>query len=265
MVVFRDITPNPANAGLPNPVNLCDVTSYVMTADAPTDNATVRWKVVTGSVWFESFNNLADGTVAGVPPTSWTITDSSPGNTNTFEVRDHRFEAGGTRGEAIINTQVINIAPFASIDISVDVANNSTGQFEGADYVQVYYILDGGPPTLFAVNGNNTGDFPNNIVASQTGLSGATLEIEIRIRNSADNEIHYINDIFVYETPSGALPTFTDETSPTTTVNGLLQGENKFMWEVTSQYGLCGITVDSLIINRGPVRSGGCRTGSVIM
>ena len=78
----------------------------------------------------------------------------------------------------------------------ISVELSESGSMEGSDYVEVYYILDGGSETLFEHNGRTDDDF-SQTEAFQDSLQGNTVQIVIRIRNNSGSEYHYIDYVEV--------------------------------------------------------------------
>jgi hypothetical protein len=92
----------------------------------------------------------------------------------------------------------IEISGFKDVKISVDISENSN--LEASDYIQLQYSLDGGVWTNFDVNGYRNNEF-TSAVATQSGLSGSTLRIQIIMYNNADAERYFADNIFVTGTP----------------------------------------------------------------
>jgi hypothetical protein len=91
-------------------------------------------------------------------------------------------------------------------------AGGGGGTLEAGDSIKVFYSLNGGPKTLFSVNGQQSNDFNATISAAQNGLIGNTIQIFVRIRfdaNSPNNETYRIDEINV------ANNTFVPNSSPT--------------------------------------------------
>ena len=77
------------------------------------------------------------------------------------------------------------------------------------DFVQVQYSIDGGAWTNFSTNGLIYDDF-STATASQTGLSGNTLRLQIIFSNAGES--YYADNISVTGTPPVS-PTVTDPTN----------------------------------------------------
>ena len=67
---------------------------------------------------------------------------------------------------------------------------------ESDDYIRAYYRLDEGPETIFKVNGDKTGEF-SYAIASQSDLSGKSLQLIVKVKNDDFNEKHFFDNVFV--------------------------------------------------------------------
>ena len=156
------------------------------------------------TIWEEDFSSYPDLTIDDSP--RWTLITTPDINTdftNTtlatykshFWVSSGDLEARDTNGnEQIFETENIDISSYVNVNIDINVSQ--TGIAENTDYINSYYVLDGGAETLFATNGQLNANFVSQTV-SQTGLNGSTLKIVLRVNNSAQTEFHYINNILV--------------------------------------------------------------------
>ncbi|MBL7941347.1 MAG: hypothetical protein JNM00_01185, partial [Flavobacteriales bacterium] len=113
------------------------------------------------------------------------------GGGGTFSVQNNEFKASDTDAEAIWSSSVIDISGQGSACISLDVWESGT--LESGDYLKAYYKLDGGSEVLIS---NFTDDFGSATI-SQCGLAGNTLQIIVKIKNSASDEKHYIDNVKV--------------------------------------------------------------------
>jgi len=165
-------------------------------------------------IWSEDFESYSVGTgyvssegealVSGDYSdlfSKWTLdvsaSDFSHSNTHfkVNEVYSNRFfEAGKVKEEVVCTSELIPISGY--VDVVVEVSVSEVGQHEDDDYVKLYYKLDGGSETLFSNHGENFDDF-TSLIASQTGLSGTTLQIIIKAKNNANPEKLRFDDIIV--------------------------------------------------------------------
>ncbi|HXH19993.1 MAG TPA: SprB repeat-containing protein, partial [Chitinophagales bacterium] len=145
------------------------------------------------TLYSENFT-YSNGTTQGSGnPAKWTR------NTNgftptTFSVQTNQFQFTNTTGEVIWLSQVFPITGWLSVSASVDLPASTN--MEAADYLRVYYKIDGGAEMLFTTNGNNTGTYAAR-TASVSGLSGTGMQIVVRASNNAANENHYIDNVSV--------------------------------------------------------------------
>jgi hypothetical protein len=149
------------------------------------------------TIWLEDFP-YTDGTTQGSgTPAKWTRNVSACTFSNTsdyFEVKSNQMAGRDMDGQAVWTSQSINISGYSNVSLSANATES--GGMEATDYIMFYYRLNGGAETLWAVNGNNVDDF-TSVVASQTGLSGTSLIIVIRVYNNANTEIHYFDNVRV--------------------------------------------------------------------
>ena len=134
---------------------------------------------------------------------TWVIDASATtltASTDYFKVNaSEQFEAKDVDEEAIWYSESVDISSVTFVNLSVDIAE--TGTLSGADYIKVYYVLDGGTETLFETNGDNVGEF-TSANATHNYLSGSTVQIVIRIDNSAGTKTHLFDNITVTESTS---------------------------------------------------------------
>lgn len=146
------------------------------------------------SIFEEDFSSVPNGTTSssnwGSDASACTLSNGS----DYFEVKSSRFEGRDMDGEGIWYTDVLDISSYTDVEIEVDL--QEAGNMESSDYMKVYYKLDGGTETFFSINGNNTNDF-NNIIASQSGLNGSTLQVIIKVKNNDGSEKHRIHSVSI--------------------------------------------------------------------
>jgi hypothetical protein len=175
------------------------------------------------SIWEENFNNYADGTTSG-SAAKWTVDISACtfDGDDHFEVRNGQMQGNDLDGEAVWTSEEISISGEGPVSVSVELSDNSSG-LESADTIQVYYKLDGGSETLFETNGNNNDDF-GDITASQTGLTGSSLQLIIRVANNANTEIISFDNIVVSGggTPANSAPVLAAIGNQSVTVSNAL-------------------------------------------
>ena len=156
--------------------------------------AEITGSALSGTLWYEGFENLSNGTTVDNGTSAWSLSNSgSCTGSRIVEVVDNRFRARNTGCEIVFETQVIDITSVSDVRVTVDLF--ADGPMENADYLQVYYVLDGGAETPLN-NGLHVNNF-NNAIASINNLNGNTLKIVIRVRNSANNETYHWDNIHV--------------------------------------------------------------------
>ncbi|RLC45428.1 MAG: hypothetical protein DRH57_08000, partial [Candidatus Cloacimonadota bacterium] len=171
--------------------------------------------VLGATIWSEDFiNDEGVGAVGPEPPTctypssgKWTYDISNcslTASSDWFKVTSNIMEARDIDGEAVWNTESIDISCYNNVSISTDASESGT--MESADYIRFYYKLDTGSETLFETNGDLTDDF-TSATASQTGLNGDSLVIVIRVMNNSGSEYHRFDNLLVEGTPTGGANT----------------------------------------------------------
>ncbi len=141
---------------------------------------------------FTAANNTVTG--SGSPP-NWErdLNGNTPVN---MSVQSNVFRVTNSGGEVIWKSKPIFIQGWENISATVEMPV-ITEKMESDDYINFYYKLDGGAETLFSTNGANSGNFNAGRVARQKYLKGNTLEIIVRIKNNAGDEIHYFDNVTV--------------------------------------------------------------------
>lgn len=141
---------------------------------------------------YQEYFNHSDGTMYN---SNWIIDISGVdlgGSEDDFAVYSNRWKGRDLDGDAYWKTITVNIAGMGPVTATLKI--EGTGDMESSDYIKVYYILDGGSPVLFETNGEKYDAF-SLTTASQDGLVGNTLQIKVKMKNSASDEKHYIDDV----------------------------------------------------------------------
>ena len=142
-----------------------------------------------GSIWFEDFEDLSNGTTVDNGSTAW----GSSRNGGTFQVLDGRFWTNGTGPAGTWTSEVIPISGTVSVSLDVD---DSDQKKEPSDYLRAFYILDGGTRVEF---GSVSGDIdPQTFMVG--GLVGSSIQIVVESRVSGAPENYYIDNVAVYPT-----------------------------------------------------------------
>ncbi len=166
----------------------------------------------------ENFDSYADGTTTGAG-SSWTATCGGCAAGDFFEVRSGSFQASDVNAFSTWTSQNINIAGCGDVQISMDAIE--TGDHEGlscacginVDYFDIYYSIDAGPFTVIP-NWNGDGEATHTLSGDSrlgvfddadwgsttvilSGLSGATLQLQVQMRNTAGSETLIMDNVLV--------------------------------------------------------------------
>jgi hypothetical protein len=143
-------------------------------------------------VYFEDFNTYANGTNTS---SKWTLS----GTAKTLSVQNGEFQYRNSAQPAYWLSSVVDISAHSSVNLSVVLRENSDAKLESSDYIEVLYKLNGGAETRFATNGYFQDDFasPYTFTASQTGLSGSTVQILVKLKSNADDEYYFFDDVII--------------------------------------------------------------------
>lgn len=150
-------------------------------------------------VWEEDFT-LPNGTTTDTGPTAWTRTLGTTPPVSA-QVTNGQFEVvGSNSATSTWASQSINISSYAS-GVNLSVNASRLGTMEAGDSLKIFYAINGGPLTLFPVNGQLLGNFATPAFATATGLIGNTIQIFIRTRHNATSpasEIYNLDMVTVY-------------------------------------------------------------------
>ncbi|MEJ1239109.1 T9SS type A sorting domain-containing protein [Chryseolinea sp. T2] len=154
-----------------------------------------------GQLWYEDFSagttsGAATGTIGG----TWSVTTTPSGGAGSFRANGDRFAINNTDTEGEWSTNTINIASvgYAVIDVSL---SREGLLLSNADYIRLYYSLDGGPDVLFA---ERLGTFFSGSTISGVSAIVAANTVKITIRgmdNSPLGGALYFDDVTVTAAP----------------------------------------------------------------
>ena len=174
------------------------------------------------AIWCEDFESYVVGTGiigdsesdpvnSGDYPdnvTNWTLNvDSAELTATTDYVTVNEFDGNQTLdfrdidGEANVTTSVIDIDGVSDVTFTLDLIDD--GNFEGTDYIDVSYAIDGGNfQKIINYNGLGNDDHTiiddwDNVLIVQTGISGSSIEIRVAVRNDAGSEFTKVDNICV--------------------------------------------------------------------
>ena len=189
--------------------------TYTLTVSNGFCSATAQVTVnqnTTSILWLEDFSGLSNGTTVDNGATAWTRTYS--GSTGHWYVQSNQFEGVYIKSEAVWRSQVINIASFSSVTISMDVTGEGSLNVND-DYFRAYYILNGGSEVPF-ISYNQDGAF-GPATSTSPALTGSTLQIVVRAYNTYSDEIYRFDNVKV---------TGINTITATASVNGTLSCAN---------------------------------------
>lgn len=164
------------------------------------------------TIWQEDFSSYTNVGITGLGATNypsgttnWTIDVSAcatltPGGGAgdyfmAVSTSDGRMEAVNVDGEAIWSSVVINIGDYTNVSLSV--ATSETGSSASTNkYVKLFYRLDNGAETAFAVNPESVGNWGSSI-ASKSNLYGSTIQIIARVNNPNTSDKSIFDDVSI--------------------------------------------------------------------
>ena len=158
------------------------------TLPTPTTPPTEPPTVVDDLPWLESFS-LANGATSDADTTAWTSTRTS----GSFGIQDGRFAISEVGGEAVWQSEVINVATATNgIAFSSDVL--SGGNVDAVDYLRMYYVLDSGAEVLFYDQSGKINKNKNFRTSSEIPAA-STLQIIIRLSTDENRESYAVDNI----------------------------------------------------------------------
>ncbi len=212
---------------------------------------------VSGIAYQQAFN-YANGTTTSAAVNGWTRDVSGAGvfagGSGSFQVNGNQFEATNTDGsgaggaEVAWFSPVINVTTMPGLSISINLSSSAT--HEAADYLRVFYKLNGGVETILPTNGNNNGNIAGTITASAAGLSGNTIQLVVRASNSAADEVYRFDNILIAQ---AAAPTINNPNDRAAVVTGLPVGANVLTWTISSRFGVCTPSSSTVTLTRHPL------------
>ncbi|WP_143150765.1 hypothetical protein, partial [Chitinophaga sancti] len=179
--------------------------TYTVTVKNPANGCTASKSVVvdatssTPSVfWLEDFT-FANGTISDSGTTPWTIVSNGTG---TASVQSNEFKVTYTgAGETTWSSGVVDISGKTNVVIAADLRSetaSASDAFESDDYMKVYYKLNGGAEVLVyedysGIGSTTTGT--SKITVNSAALSGSSLQVIIRARNSDPTERYFFDNV----------------------------------------------------------------------
>lgn len=123
----------------------------------------------------ETFSNDANGATVNTSSTGWYLDASNVPNASYFAVKSHRLMAENLGGVGIWYSNVFSTAGYSSFQVAVKIT--AEGDQNSSEYVEVYYMLNGGTPTLLA---RQTGNF-GTLDFSSDSLTGSNVQLMVKI------------------------------------------------------------------------------------
>jgi hypothetical protein len=214
--------PNNFSSTAQNPT-VCAAGTYTVTVTNPANGCSAQQSVsVSASAittfWLEDFTGLANGATSDAGATQWT--SSSTGTTGTYSVQNNEFKVSYT-GQLVSTwtSQAVDISTKTNVSFSVDLRSelaSTNDAFETADYIRVYYKLNGGAEVLayedLAGIGSTTNTTGSMTFTSPT-LSGSSLQVIVRMSNSDPTERYFFDNVKLTGSNAGT-------TTITPSVNG---------------------------------------------
>jgi conserved repeat domain len=155
-------------------------------------------------IWNEDFESAAIGDESSSG--RWTATTTY--QNARMEVGNSQLSGGGkalfgnyldnsqgSNQEGVFLTSSIDISNYTDIRVSIDIGS-SGNQMENSDYIRIYYSVDGGDDIEFSVNGSHTNDISDQTACTNVP-EGGELTLKVIMRNTANNEYYYIDNINV--------------------------------------------------------------------
>lgn len=156
-------------------------------------------------IWSENFDNQvgkgvwgdgSGGIVTDLIDINWTLDYSNC----TFENeqsfikvdkyrRGGRFEAHRCNGEAIWESEAINISDYEGISVELKIGETGSSNNQSAKYIKVYSVVDG-VEALFSSNGERFGNFGSATATTNIAM-GNTLKIRIKVRSDFAQDVYF--------------------------------------------------------------------------
>ncbi|HPR82775.1 MAG TPA: hypothetical protein PLD51_02860 [Pontiellaceae bacterium] len=165
------------------------------------------------TIWLEDFSSYTSAGITGLGPTNypgsianWSIdvcacAALNPGSGSAGDyfmavaTSGGRMEAVNVDGEAVWLSAVIRISDYTNVLLSACAAETGSSASTNK-YVKLFYRLDGGAETAFAVNPVNAGNW-GSATAAQSNLYGSTVQIVARINNPNTGDKSILDSVMV--------------------------------------------------------------------
>jgi hypothetical protein len=186
---------------------VCTAGTYTVTVTNPANGCSAQQSVsvTAGSsgpttFWLEDFAGLSNGATSDAGATAWTTAVTGSG---TYSVQNNEYKVAfsGSQGVGTWTSQVIDISSKTNVTFSVGLRSevaSSSDAFENADYIRIYYKLNGGAETLVFEDLAGIGSTTNTTASTtfnSSSLNGSTLQIIIKTSNSDPTERYFFDNI----------------------------------------------------------------------
>ncbi|MBN2807624.1 MAG: hypothetical protein JXR22_13275, partial [Prolixibacteraceae bacterium] len=94
-----------------------------------------------------------------------------------------RFEVLDSDGEVVWTTEIIDIAAYDAVNLSLDASETGSSDKPENKYLKAYYRLNGGEEVPFQPHGTAEGDW-GAVKLTQQRLAGETLQLVVRMNSS---------------------------------------------------------------------------------
>ena len=212
---------------------VCTAGTYTVTVTNPTNGCSAQQSVSVAAgggastFWLEDFSDVSNGSASDVGATPWTTSVTGAG---TYSVQSNEYKVSfnsGVQGVGVWTSQAIDISSKTNVTFSVDLRSEATtnNALETADYIRVYYKLNGGAETLLfedlaGIGSTTTGTASTTVTSA--ALNGSTLQVIIKTSNSDPTERYYFDNIKVAGSNAGSV-TITPSVTGTVTCTATAQ------------------------------------------
>ena len=165
------------------------------------------------TIWQEDFSSYTNVGITGLGPTNypgsmtnWNIdvracATLTPGSGNAADyfmavsTGGGRMEAVNVDGEAVWSSSIIDVSGYTNVSLSA-VASETGSSTSTNKYVKLFYRLNGGAQTAFAINSASIGNW-GSATAAQSNLYGSTVQIVARVNNPNTSDKSILDSITV--------------------------------------------------------------------
>ena len=114
----------------------------------------------------------------------------------TVSTSGGRFEVCDIDGEITWQSEWIRISGFQNVEIRLEASETGSSTSTSNKYLKAFFRMNTGIETLFATNGENTGNW-GTAVSMQSGISGDSVQIVVKIANQYSSDKVILDHISV--------------------------------------------------------------------